>query len=39
MNAENSKINELQKFVLNLLERLDFIRFNRHAVLQNVSIY
>ena len=39
MNAENSKINELQKFVLNLLERLDSIRLNRHAVLQNVSIY
>ena len=38
MNIENSKTNELHKFVLILLERLDLIRPNKHASLQYFSI-
>ena len=36
MNAENSKTNEQDKFILNLLQRLDL---NKYVALQNVSIY
>ena len=39
MNTENSETNEPQEFVLNLLERLDLRSSNKHAALQNSSIY
>ena len=39
MNTENSKTNEPNRFVLNLSQRLDSRSANRHAVLQNLSIY
>ena len=38
MNAENSKTNELHKFVLNLSQRLNLRSSNRHLVLF-LSIY
>ena len=36
---ENSKTNELHKFVLNLSERLDLRGSNKHIAFQNLSIY
>ena len=39
MNTENSKTNEQHKFVLNLSQRLDLKRSNKHVFLENVSIY
>ena len=39
MNTENSKTNEPQKFVPNLSQRLDLTSSNKHAALQNLSIY
>ena len=38
-NAENSKTNELHKFVRNLSKRLDLRTSNKHVVLQNLSIH
>ena len=39
INRENSKTNELHKFVLNLSQRLNFRSSNKHVALQNLSIY
>ena len=39
MNTENSKRNEVHKFVLSLLQRLDLISSDRHVALQNLSVY
>ena len=39
MNTENSKTSEPHKFVLNLSQRLDLRSLNKHAALQNLSIY
>ena len=39
MNMENSKTDGLRKFVLNLSQRLDLKRSNKHVPLQNLSIY
>ena len=39
INTENSKTNEPRKFLLNLLQRLDLRRSNKHVALQNVSVY
>ena len=39
MNTENSKTNEPNKFVFNLSHRLDLRSSNKHAALQNVSIF
>ena len=39
MNMENSKTNELRKFVLNLSQRVDLRSSNKHVALQNLSIY
>ena len=39
MNMENSKIDEPHKFVLNLSQRLDLKRSNKHVALQNLSIH
>ena len=39
MSMENSKTNELHKFVLNLSERLDLRGSNKHIAFQNLSIY
>ena len=39
MNTVNSKANELHKFVLILLQRLDLISSNKHASLQYFSVY
>ena len=39
MNTENSKTIEQHKFVLNLSQRLDLKRSNKHVFLENVSIY
>ena len=39
MNTENSKTNKQHKFVLNLSQRLDLKSSNKHAFLENVSIY
>ena len=39
INTENSKTNEPHKFLLNLLQRLNQRRSNKHVALQNVSIY
>ena len=36
---ENSKMTKPHKFVLNLPQRLDLRSSNKHAPLQNVSIY
>ena len=38
-NTENSKMNEPQKSVLNLSQRLDLRSSNKHVALQNLSIY
>ena len=38
MNTENSKTNELHKFVLNLSQRVDLRSSNKHVALQNLSI-
>ena len=38
-NTKNNKTNEPQKFVLNLSQRLDLRNLNKHAALQNLSIY
>ena len=35
MNMENSKTNELRKFVLNLSQRLDLTSSDKHVALQN----
>ena len=37
INMKNSKTNEPDKFVLNLLERLDLKHSNKHVVLQNLQ--
>ena len=39
MNAENSKTSEPQKFILNLLPRLDLTSRNKHVVFQDWSTY
>ena len=39
MNMENSKTNELHKFVLYLSQRLNLRSSNKHVALQNFSIY
>ena len=39
MNTENSKMNGLHKFVLNLSERVDLRSSNKHVAIQNLSIY
>ena len=39
MNTEHRKTNEPHKFVLNLSQRLDLRRSNKHVALQNLSIY
>ena len=39
MNTENSKSNEPQKFVLNLLKILDLRSSNKDVAFQNLSIY
>ena len=39
MDTENSKTNEPNKFVLNLLQRLDLRSLNKHIALQNLPIY
>ena len=39
MNTKNSKTNEPHHFFLNLSQRLDLRRSNKHVVLQNVTIY
>ena len=39
MNTENSKTNELHKFVLKLLPRLDLKSSNKHVAFQKLSIY
>ena len=39
MNTENSRTNEPHKFVLNLLQRLDFRSSNEHIALQNLPVY
>ena len=39
INTENSKTNELHKFVLNLSQSLDLRNSNKHIALQNVSFY
>ena len=38
-STENSKTNELHKFVPNLSQRLDLRKFYKHVALQNSSIY
>ena len=39
LNTENSKINEPQKFVVNLSQRLDLGSSYKHVSLQSLSIY
>ena len=39
MNAENSKTSQTHKFILNLSQRLDKRRSDKHVALQNLSIY
>ena len=39
MNTENSKTNEPNKFSLNLSQRLGLRSSDKHAPLQNLSIY
>ena len=36
MTTENSKTNELYKFVLNMPQRLDLRSSNKHVALQNL---
>ena len=38
MNTENSKTNELHKFVLNLSQKLCLRSSNKHIALQTLSI-
>ena len=39
MNTENSKPNELRKFVLNSTQGLDLRSSNKHVALENLFIY
>ena len=39
MNTENTKTNELHKFVFILSQRLDIKSSNKHVPLQNLSVY
>ena len=39
MNTKNSKTNNSHKFGLNLSQRLDLRKSNKHVALQNLSIY
>ena len=39
MNTENSKTNDSNKFILNLSQRLLLRSSDKHAALQNVSIF
>ena len=39
MNTEKSKTNEPHQLVLNLSQRLNLRRSNKHFALQNLSIY
>ena len=39
INMESSKTNEPQKLVLNLSQRLDLRRSNKHVALKNLSTY
>ena len=39
INTENSKMNELHKFLLYLSQRLDLISSDKHIALQTLSIY
>ena len=39
MNTKNSTTDEAHKFVLNLLQKIDLRSSNKHAALQNLSIY
>ena len=39
MNAENSKVNEPHKSILNLSQRLDLRSSNERVARQNLSIY
>ena len=39
MNTENSKTNEPHKFLLNLSQRLDLRRPDKHVAIQNLSVY
>ena len=39
MNTTYSKTNELYKFDLNLLQRIDLRSSNKHVALQNLSVY
>ena len=39
MDTENSKTNEPHKFFLNLSQRLDLIRSDKHVALQNLYIH
>ena len=39
MKTESSKTNELYKFVLSLLQRIDLKSSNKHEALQNLPIY
>ena len=39
MNSQNSKTNELCKFVFNLSKRLDLRSSDKHVALRNLSIY
>ena len=38
MNVENSKMNEQHKFVLNLLQGLDFKSSGGHVAFQNLNL-
>ena len=38
-NTKNSKTNEPNKFILYLTKRLDSRSSNKHATLQNLSVY
>ena len=38
-NSENSKTNESHKFIFELPQRLDLRTSNKHAAVQNLSIY
>ena len=39
MDTENSKMNEPHKLVLNLSQRLNLRRSNKHVALQNLFVY
>ena len=39
METKNHKTNDPLKFVLNLLQRLDLEKLNKHVALQNYHIY